>query len=141
MEDNHNQLDSLIMVSCFRETLASLIPPCCLCADALVLVHHRQVHVGDSYLSGHLHFQLHVREHSYDSQFTGAKHTTGQQLKFRIGEEKKKRETKSYLNMVGNQTAVPSHRHGKVVIATGWLAGHEIQLKEATKSQEKERFD
>lgn len=43
--------------------------------------------------------------------------------------------------MVGNQTAVPSHRHGKVVIAAGWLAGHEIQLKEATKSQEKERFD
>lgn len=55
--------------------------------------------------------------------------------------EKKNRETKSYLNMIGNQTAVPSHRHSKVVIATGWLAGHEIQLKEATKSQEKERFD
>lgn len=51
----------------FQERLASLVPPCRLCADALVLVHHRQVHVGDSYLSGHLHFQLHAREHSYDS--------------------------------------------------------------------------
>lgn len=56
-------------------------------------------------------------------------------------EKKKKREPKSDLNMIGNQTAVPGHRHGKVVIATGWLAGHEIQLKEATKSQERERFD
>lgn len=43
--------------------------------------------------------------------------------------------------MIGNQTAIPSHCDGKVVIATGWLAGHEIQLKNATKSQEKDRSD
>lgn len=48
---------------------------------------------------------------------------------------------KNYLNMIGNQTAIPSHCDGKVVIATGWLAGHEIQLKNATKSQKKDRSD
>lgn len=39
--------------------------------------------------------------------------------------------------MIGNQTTIPSHCDGEVVIATSWLAGHEIQLKNATKSQEK----
>lgn len=39
--------------------------------------------------------------------------------------------------MIGNQTAIPSHCDGKVVIAAGWLTGHEIQLKNATKSKEK----
>lgn len=27
-------------------------------ANALVLVHHREVHVGDGHLGGHLHFKL-----------------------------------------------------------------------------------
>lgn len=49
--------------------------------------------------------------------------------------------TQSYFNMIGNQTTIPSHCDGKVVIATGWLAGHEIQLKNATKSQKKDRSD
>lgn len=31
-----------------------------LCADALVLIHHREVHVGHSHLCGHLHFKLQV---------------------------------------------------------------------------------
>lgn len=48
-----------------------------------------------------------------------------------------KKTTKSYINMIGNQTTIPSHCDGEVVIATSWLAGHEIQLKNATKSQEK----
>lgn len=62
---------------------------------------------------------------------------TEQQLKLRIGKQKKKTHTQSYFNMIGNQTTIPSHCDGKVVIATGWLAGHEIQLKNATKSQKK----
>lgn len=61
-----------------------------------------------------------------------------------LGKEKKKNKTKhtqSYFNMIGNQTTIPSHCDGKVVIATGWLAGHEIQLKNATKIQKKDRSD
>lgn len=69
------------------------------------------------------------------------KHNTQLNRSSNLELEKKKKKKKSYLNVIGNQTAVPCHRHGEVVIATGWLAGHEIQLKEATKSQEKERFD
>lgn len=36
--------------------------------------------------------------------------------------------------MIGNQATISRHCNGKVVIATGWLAGHEIQLKDATKN-------
>lgn len=39
--------------------------------------------------------------------------------------------------MIGNQAVIASHCDGKVVIATGWPAGHEIQHKYATKSQKK----
>lgn len=46
--------------------------------------------------------------------------------------------TLSHLNVIGNQTAIPCDCDGKVVIAAGRLAGHEIQLKNATKSQEKD---
>lgn len=44
--------------------------------------------------------------------------------------------TPPHLNMIGNQAAISSHYDGKVVIAAGWLTGHEIQLKNATKSKE-----
>lgn len=46
-------------------------------------------------------------------------------------------QTPSHLNVIGNQAAIASHCDGKVVIAAGWLAGHEIQRKYATKSQKK----
>lgn len=124
----------------FKKTLASFVQPCCLCADALVLIHHRQVHVCDGYLSGHLHFQLHAREHKVilgNSQEQNVWLNSNSNL----DQGEKKKDPQSYLNMVGNQTAIPSHCDGKVVIATGWLAGHEIQLKNATKNQKKDRSD
>lgn len=42
------------------------------------------------------------------------------------------------LNVIGNQPAIPGHCNGKLVISTGWLAGHEVQFKDATENEEKE---
>lgn len=39
--------------------------------------------------------------------------------------------------MIGNQAAISSHCHGKLVISTGWLARHEVQFKDATENQER----
>ncbi len=44
-----------------------------------------------------------------------------------------------HLNMIGNQPAIPFHCNGKLVISTGWLAGHEVQFEDATESQEKKK--
>ena len=40
-----------------------------------------------------------------------------------------------HLNMIGNQPAISSHCNGKLIISTGWLAGHEVQFKYATENQ------
>lgn len=39
--------------------------------------------------------------------------------------------------MIGNQPGISGHCDSKLVISTGWLAGHEVQLKDATENQEK----
>lgn len=43
--------------------------------------------------------------------------------------------------MVGHQATVPSYSHRELVVTTGRLTGHKIQLKNATgkKSRERER--
>lgn len=39
--------------------------------------------------------------------------------------------------MIGNQPAISGHGNSKLVISTGWLAGHEVQFKDTTENQEK----
>lgn len=56
--------DNLCVTGLTRAVLKGLhirgwaLLPGCLGADALVLIHYREVHISDGYLSGHLHFQL-----------------------------------------------------------------------------------
>lgn len=42
---------------------------------------------------------------------------------------------KTYLDMIGNQPAVPGHCNGELVISAGWLAGHEVQFKDAAEKE------
>lgn len=43
-----------------------------------------------------------------------------------------------YLNVVGDKSAVTGDGNRKLVVATCWLAGHEIQLKHSTVDQKKD---
>lgn len=136
MENQHNQLDSLLMLSCLRRGwlhlshLVVFVPMLWSLSttDRSMLVTATSV---DTFTFSY------TRENTAmltNSQKQNIQLNSNSNLEL----EGEKRETQPYLNMIGNQTAVPSHCHGKVVIATGWLAGHEIQLKKATKSREKD---
>lgn len=43
----------------------------------------------------------------------------------------------AYVDFVGHQTAVPGDDHGELVVTARRLAGHEVQLKDVTKTKTK----
>lgn len=42
----------------------------------------------------------------------------------------------AYVNFVGHQTAVPGDGHRELVVTARRLTGHEVQLKDVTKTKE-----
>ena len=45
----------------------------------------------------------------------------------------------AYLNLIGYQAAVSGHSNGELVVPTGRLTGHEVQLKQTTTGGKEQR--